>query len=147
MKPLSAIIFGFSSAACAAVVEIWRVQIGHGETGELALAGSLIGLVLFGLLYALVIYCCGLALHFLHRDQELTAAYAVSAVVEAPFWLIILYIHGVARQKLLRPDKIWLVEAIVLCALSFEVIRLVDRLCTRLTRRCSQPPTGEKTIP
>jgi hypothetical protein len=142
MKPLSAMIFGFSSTACAAVVEIWRVQIGHGPTGELGLAGSLIGLGMFGLLYALIIYCCGLALHFLHRDHELTAAYAVSAVVGAPFWPIIVYTHGVATKTLLLPDKIWLVEAILLCALSFEVIRFVDRLCTRLTKRSSQPLTG-----
>jgi hypothetical protein len=143
MRPLSAIIFGFSSAACAAVVEIWRVEIGHGETGELGLTGSLIGLALFGLLYALIIYCCGLLLHFLHRDHELTAAYAVSAVVGAPFWLLILYVHGVATQRLRLPDKMWLLEAIILCALSFEVIRLFDRLCARLTKRSSQPLTGE----
>jgi hypothetical protein len=143
MKPLSAIIFGFSAAGGAAVAEIWRVRVSHGEPAELGLAGSLIGLALFALLYALTIYCCALALHFLHRDRELIAAYIACAIVGAPFWWISLRVHALTTRTLRFPDKTWLPEVILLCVLSFEVIRLIHIASTRLTKRSSQPLTGE----
>jgi hypothetical protein len=143
MKPLSAIVFGLSTSVCGAIAEIWRIEVAHDRPAELGMTVALIGLLLFGILFASLIYCSGLVLRYVHRDRNLVAAYAISALLGAPFWSVLLSSHSVVRDRLHLPDILWLVEALVLCGIAFEIIRLADRAGRRLTTRSSQPLPGE----
>jgi len=138
MKPLSAAIFALSGAVCGAIGEAWHMHDDTDYPPELGFGVALIGLALFALLYAGEIYCCAAALQYLHRDSERIAAYAICAIVGAPFWPIMLYVQRVSTEILLLPDSMWWIESLLLCCLSFEMIRLAHKLSRHLIGRASK---------
>ena len=121
MKVQSALIFACAGYLGGLLGELWRLHQG-GRPADLGFTGSVFGLAVFGVLFAAVIYFYG-AWSRLLRGSEWIAAYAVSALVGLPFWFILLPLHELLHDRFGFPDLFWLVEVVVLCALSFEIIR------------------------
>jgi hypothetical protein len=107
--------------------ELWRMRFQPGYSPELGFRFAFIVLILFSFIYAFMIFAYGEASRFIRDEEEPEALYGVSALIGFPFWFIILPLHKFIRSQLGLPDATWLIESLVLCAVSFEAIRLYDR--------------------
>ena len=131
MKVQSAIIYAFSGYIGGLLGELWRLRQG-GRPADLGFAGAVIILGLFTVLYATIIYGYGAFSRYVRwvftDRSEWVSSYAAAAVVGLPFWFILLPLHTWLRDDLKFPDSFWLVEVLVLCAASYEVIRFSSKL-------------------
>jgi hypothetical protein len=113
----------------------WYAHTHNGEWGELGWEGAAVGGVLFACLFLGIIFTYGAVSRVLHRDEQPTSALIVSAVVGLPYWFVADPVHEYMRDRLGLPDGIWILETCILCAISFELIRFIDR---RLRRHAAQ---------
>lgn len=127
MKLRTALAYASGMLAGGVVGQMWRMYAHPGVTPELGNEGAFIGLLLFAILFAVVIYTYGEISGYVREDDGPESAYLISAIVGLPFWYIILPLHKFVNGQLNFPDDVWWIEAILLCAASFEIIRFLDQ--------------------
>jgi CDP-diglyceride synthetase len=124
MKALSCVVFAGAGCLGGVVGEIWQMHRDPRYSPDFGMEGAVIGLALFAALYAAVILVYGAASQIIRAERAL-AAPVLSALVGFPFWFVILPLHSLLRDRLGLPDGVWWFEAALLCAVSFELIRLL----------------------
>jgi CDP-diglyceride synthetase len=131
MRALSAIIFAAAGGVGGVLGEAWHMHRDPHYSPDLGMEGAILGLALFGAVYAIMIWVYAAASTVIRRG-EIIAAPVLSALVGLPFWFLVLPLHTFLRDGLGLPDSLWWLETALVCAVSFEIIRICHVFKTKM---------------
>jgi hypothetical protein len=131
MKVQSALCFAVGTFGGGLVGELWSLQRNPSYSPELGFGVAVMGLAVFAGLWAVFIYTYGYLAQAYRNSRSQVKSYALAATCGVPFWFLLLPTHQYLRDRIGFPDAIWTVEAAVICAASFELLRVIDQRITK----------------
>lgn len=130
-KPVSnlcACFFAFGTFLGGVLGETWHMRRDPHYSPPYGIGVDIFGLAAFALLYAVVIYIYGSISLAIRKGDTVIRTYLVSALIGLPFWFVILPLSTFTRDRLGFPDALWWLESAFYCILSFEIIRVLNKL-------------------